>query len=330
MEYRPDRLLFISFFLLGFFPILAWGQTTLCDIIDLNTCSGVTKQIRRSSSASLPSPASAANLNPANVSYDKGFGIEAIYQDHNSLNLNLATGTGRLGGALISQSLENSFFGNRVLELDDVILKRYKERKQYQSQKLSLALGGKLFRKKHAALDVGFLFKRHNSVKRINPGAGLSGRLGPLHFGASVYQDDFYIDLQGHNDPATGVPYSVFLGSDVISEKFIVQSYTAGTKIKNLALDFGYISSKYEFTDEVYLVRLYSAAFYYDRFLFNFAIRNEVNSANKIIDGELSDEKSQDEYFGGVQYSFGRHFIFGVNYNFFLLREISLSGSVFF
>jgi len=302
----------------------------LCDIIALDSCSGVTKQIRRSSSGSLPSPSTAANLNPANVSYDRGFGIEFIYQPNNPVNLNISTGTGKLGGALISQSFENSFFGNRVLELDDELLQRTQEKEQYKSQKLGIAIGGKLFRKKHAALDAGILLKRHNIIKKINPGVGVSGRLGPLHFGASVYQDDLYLDLVGHNDPTSGIPYTLIFGSDSHTEKFTVQTYSVGTTIKNLVLDAGVISTNYEFTDESSKIHLYSASLFIDKFLVNFAIRNEITPFTKVINGELTYQHSQNELFGGVQYSFGKHLILGMSYNFFLLHEISVNGTLFF
>src|SRR5687767_5582137 len=85
---------------------LAWGAApTVCDIIDSDSCHGVTKQVRRASSLSLPSPASSANINPATVSFDRGFGIEALFQSNNPVSFNVASGTGKMGGALISHSL---------------------------------------------------------------------------------------------------------------------------------------------------------------------------------------------------------------------------------
>jgi hypothetical protein len=320
----------IILFILSLIPVTTWAETTLCDILELSSCSGVTKQIRRSSSASLPSAASASNLNPANVSFDRGFGIEASHQSHNSVNFNVATGTGKLGGALISQSLENGFFGNRVIELDPVLLERYQERKQYKSKKLNLALGGKLFRKKHVTLDAGILLKRHSVLKNINTGIGLSARLGPIHVGASMYKDDFHLDLKDRIDPHTGIPYEFIFGAETYDDTFKVQTYSVGTKIKNLALDAGVIRSKYDKTDVETVINLYSAAFFYGKFLFNYAIRNEITPSYKIINGELVDQRSQNEIFGGIQYSVGKHLIVGVNYNFYLLREISLNAIVFF
>lgn len=317
-------------FILGLIPLTARSDTTLCDLLDLDSCSGVTKQMRRSSSGSLPSSASAANLNPANVSFDRGFGIEAIYQPGNQVNFNVATGSGKLGGALISQSLENSFFGNRVVELNDVILERHEDKKQFKSKKLSLALGGKLIRKKNVTLDAGLMFKRHSEIKDINLGIGFSGRVGPIHIGASVYKDDLFLDLVDHVDPVSGADYSIAYGEDTYTEKFTVVTSSAGTKIKNLALDAGLIRTRYEFTDEASVINLYSASFIFQKYLVNFAIRNEITGSYKVIDGELVDQPSQNEIFYGVQYSLGRHAIVGLNYNYYLLKEISFTGIVYF
>jgi hypothetical protein len=318
------------FLILGFLTQAIWADTDLCDIIDLDACGSLSRQFRRSSSASLPSPASAANLNPANVSFDRGFGVEAVYQANNPVRLNLASGNGKLGGALISQSLENSFFGNRVIELDDVILERVQDKQQYETQKLNLALGGKLIRKKHFSLDMGLLLKRHSELKKINPGVGISTRIGPIHLGSSVYQDDLLLVSSGHIDPSTGFAYSLFAGKETYSEKFTVQTFSLGTRIRNLSLDAGVITTKYELYPEASVIRLYSGSLALGQYLFNFALRNEVTQALKVINGKLIAQSSQSNTFGGIQRSFGKHLIFGVNYNFYLLKELSLNGTFFF
>jgi hypothetical protein len=320
----------IIFLVLGFLSPAVWAETDLCDIIDLDTCGKVMRQLRRSSSASLPSPATSANLNPANVSFDRGFGVEAVYQPNNPLSINLASGTGRMGGALISQSLENSFFGNRVPEIDSELLDRTQDKKQYKSKKFSLALGGKLFRRKHFALDVGILLKRHSEIKKINPGIGLSGRLGPIHLGASIYKDDLFLDYENTTDPTTGLPYSRTYGIDNYTEKFTVHAYSVGTRIKSLSLDAGVITTSYDSFDEKSVVNLYSASLALGQYLINFAIRNEVTPFMKVINDELVAEEKQSHTYAGVQRAFGKHLIFGVGYNFYLLKELSLNGTYFF
>lgn len=302
----------------------AWADApTLCDILETPNCEGVSKQGRRSSSLSLPSPATSANVNPATTSFDKGFGIEFIHQSHNHVVFNLVTGTGKLGGALISSSLENAFFGNRVVELDEVHVKRQKQDKQYDSKKLNLALAGKLVRREHFALDAGLIFKRHSEVKKINPGFGLSGRLGPLHIGASVYNDDLFLNLKDSI-------YYPFYGQDSYSERFLVQAYSVGSKIGNFSFDTGLIRTNYKFYDhEDSKIYIYSGSFFYKNILFNLAVRNEMTPGLKYIDGELKEKKTLSSTFAGVQLSLGKRLIIGVNYNYFLLNETSFAATIF-
>ena len=284
----------------------------ICDILDLQNCSGVSKQGRRSSALSLPSPSTSVLLNPANTSFDRGFGIEAIHQTGNPVVFNVATGTGKVGAALISTSMENTFFGNRVPESDEDYFRRKKDKKQFRTKKITLALGGKLLRKKNFALDAGVILKRHSEIKRVNPGAGLSGRVGPLTFGTSVYQDDFHIELTDYQ------------------EKFTVITYSVGTKIKNLSLDYGVISTKYEQDAINTKVTLTSASYIAGDFMFNLALRNENSPAPKFVNGELRYQESKSDVYGGVQASLGRFLIVGVNYNYFLLEEVSTMATLFF
>ncbi len=323
----------MPFILLGilFFISTAWSQAqNLCDLMDLKNCAGVSKQGRRTSSLSLPSPSTSSNLNPATVSYDRGLGVEAIHQAGNPTVFNIASGTGKVGGAVMSSNLENSFFANRVFELDDMYLKRRKNRKQYKNKKISVALGLKGYRSKHVSFDAGIILKRHSIIKKVNTGVGISGRIGPLNLGTSVYQDDLYIDLRGHNDPETNIPYRLTYNADNYTEKFTVSTYSVGTKIRNLALDVGVIKTKFKQYSADSEVHLYSGSFFFKSLMFNFAARNEISPAPKFIKRKLDEKKTKTDYYGGVQASIGKHFILGVNYNYFLLDEYSLMASVFF
>lgn len=322
-------ILFLS--LITFFLNSAWAKSpNLCDILDLKNCEGVTKQGRRTSVVSYPSPTTSVGMNPATVSFDRGIGIEAIQQANNPVVFGLASGTGKFGGALISSSLENTFFGNRVYELDDAFLKRQENKKQYKTQKISLAVGGKLTRKNNFALDIGLIAKRHSEIKKINPGIGLSGRFKFITFGASIYQDDFFLDFENHQDPQTGIPYTVLFGQPNYQETFTVKTFSVGTKFGGLALDAGFIQTRYKFDNQNSNISIYSAAYIYRNYMLNFAIRNELNSVPKFEDNMLVEEKSKTSYFGGAQVSIGKHLIVGVNYNYFLLNEFSLITTLFF
>lgn len=302
----------LTLFLILFTSMPVWSRTDICDLLDMRNCPGVTRQGRRTSLLSLPSPTASTILNPATVSFDRGLGIEVIQQAGNPAVFSLASGTGKLGGALISSSLENTFFGNRVFELDDSFLKRNEEKKQYKTKKMNLALGAKLLRKKSIALDFGVILKRHSEIKRINPGIGLSGKLGPLNIGAALYQDDFFLK---------DIDYS---------EKFTVSTYSVGTKFQGLSLDAGVIKTNYERDEMDTEVHLYSGSYIFKNFMFNLAYRNEISPATKFIDGRLDYRKSSSAIFTGIQMSLNRYAIIGINYNYFLLEEYSLIGSFFF
>lgn len=241
----------------------------------------------------------------------------------------VVSGTGRMGGALISGALDNSFFGNRVPELDVDFLKRNKDDKQYRNSKLGLSAGGKLIRQRNVGLDLGLILKRHSEVKKINAGAGFSGRLYFLHFGASVYRDDYFLDLTKTIDPGTGVPYSVLLGKDFQKESFTVSTYTLGTRIKNLSLDVASIRSEIDYYEDPTSIMIYAASFNFRDFLFNAALRKEHSNAPKFENDILKIEEDKSGMFFALQYSLSRHIIFGVNYNFFLLNETSLSATLF-
>jgi hypothetical protein len=309
-------------------PALA-QQSDICDLIDIPNCRGVTKQLRRNTFQTAPNTSTAANLNPSNVSYDRGFGIEGLVQANNPAFFSIVSGTGRMGGALISGALDNSFFGNRTPELDEDFLSRNKNDKQYRNKKLSLSLGGKVISQRKVGLDLGFIFKRHNEVKRINPGAGLSGRIYFLHFGASMYKDDYFLDLQRTFDSGSGLPYSTILGKNSLQESFQVTTYTVGTRIKNLSLDVANIRSKLDYYNEATSILIYSAAFNFNNFLLNVAFRKEHSGAPAYESNSLKTKTDKSDAFYALQYSLNRHFIFGVNYNFFLLKELSLSATIF-
>lgn len=308
---------------------LAYAQEApinVCDYLDLTNCKSVSRQGRRASLLSAPNPTTAALLNPATVSFDRGFGVEAIYQSGNPVLFSAASGTGRVGGALISSNLENTFFANRVIEFDDVFLKRSREKTQYKSDKINLALGGKLYRKKKFFLDLGIIFKRHHEIKNLNPGVGVAGRLGFLTYSAAIYRDDYFQSLKGRIDSNTGLPHLV----DHYSESFTVKTYSVGTKYKTFTFDFGGIQSSYNNKDQDSNIKLYSMAYTHKNYMFNLAYRDEKSSIPEFRHDELKLKKSKKAVFTGVQTSLGKHLIMGVNYNYFLLREFSLSATIFF
>lgn len=325
-------LTYLFLFMAFIFSSETFAQSKdICDIIKIPNCPAVSRQMRRSSMQSVPSPSIAASLNPANTTFDRGIGLETIFQPGNSVAWGFSSGTGRIGGALISSSLENSFFGNRIPEPDAQYLERNKNKKQYEHNKNSLALGGRVFGKNKYNLDVGIILKRHKEIKKINPGVGVSGRLWFLTFGYSAYKDDFQIKLA---DIQAGTLYGydavvAAIGKPVYQESFMVQTLTFGTRIKDLSVDYGLITSNYKYI-EAQQTRIIALAYAHKKFLFNFAQRHDNSMLPKYEDGALNYSKLEDtNYYGGVQYSLGKHLIVGVAYNYFLLRDVSFNATFF-
>ena len=312
---------------------LAYGDSTainVCEALNLSNCEGITKQIRRTSAKSLPSAGTATQFNPANVSHDRGFGVETFYQPTNSPTFSFVTGTGKAGAALVSSKIENAFFGNRSIELDEDFIDRRQGKKQYKSDKYSLALGAALFKRRNFSLDVGLLAKYNTDIKRINPGAGAAVRIGPISLGASVYQDDVFLKFGDRVNPFSGATYASEFGADSYQEKFKVKNFFAGVVIGNLFLDMGSISTHYKFYEEDVSIKIYSASYIWKKFLFNVAMRDETSPSLKYNDGEYTRERDKKEFYTGLQYSLSQNLIVGLHYNYYLLQEVAGSLVLFF
>lgn len=311
-------ILRLCLFLTSLLSVSALAEETFCDALNLPNCSGVNKITRRSSAKSMPSAGSASQFNPANVSHDRGFGVESFIQAGNPLNYALVTGTGRTGAAMISSGNENGFFGNRIIENSDDFLERRLEQKQYKSQKYSGAFGLALLKNNTVNLDLGVSAKYNQNIKKINPGAGVSMRVGAFSAGVSNYKDD------------------VFLRSDSFSlgenyqESFQIQTFFVGVKIKNFFLDAGTMSTKFDGFDETFHIRIYSSAFIYKKFLFNMALRQEESGVPKFENNELVFRRKENAFYYGVQYAAHKLLVLGLHYNYHLLDELSGSVAIFF
>lgn len=316
--------------ILTFLPVSSWAAKDICDVLNIPNCPKVLKQSRRSSMQALPSTATASGLNPANVSLDRGVGIEYIYLPGNSGAINFLTGTGKVGGAFVSSTVENGFFGNRTVETSQRYDDRNRGKKQYKSDKINLAFGGRVLGKKTNTLDIGLMVKRHNELKDINFGVGASARLGFLNFGASTYRDDFIIYQKDKNMYDSGTGYDSALTGESLSEKFSVQTFSAGLRYNDLSFDYGAIRTKYKFYSEPSNIQLLAISYAYKKLLFNVARRVEKSQAPKFDENKLIFRKNQTNYFASFQVAVGNHFIVGTAYNYFLLNEISFNGMFFF
>lgn len=281
------------------------------------------------SSKSTPSPSIASAINPANISKIKGLGLELIYQPSNSVGYALVSGTGKVGGAFLASSGENTFFGNRTIELDEVYLKRRLDDKWYKNKKLQFALGFSIFEQKNFSFDLGVSVKRNSDTSRLSPGYGFSGRFYFLNFGLYTYADDTKINLGDAINPDTGIPYTTQYNAPTYEEKFNVQTYTVGTKIKNLALDAALTKTNYDFYRRPTYVRIYSSSYVFRKFIFNLAYRNEDSDNQKEKNGHLFFERKKEDVYGGIQFLINKHLVVGAAYNHFLLKEISGNLTLF-
>lgn len=245
------------------------------------------------------------------------------------MHFGAASGNGRIG-ALISPNLENSFFGNRTIELNEVHLERQEKDKQYRNKKLNFASGFKLIKRKYVGLDLGVSVKRNEDVKNFNPGYGATLNLGPFHFGAYRYKDDIKIKFENYLDPNSGIPYALLYNSPSYTEKFWVETYTGGFRFQNFTFDAGVIKTRYKFYQENTRIYLYSASYNWRNFLFLGALRKEFSPNDKYVHGVMVQERKKEENYYGIQWLATRHTILGLNYNFFLLRELSASFILLF
>lgn len=283
----------------------------------------------RSGGKSLPSAIISGSLNPGTLSKIKGIGLEGVVQPKNKPLYGVVTGTGKIG-ALVSSSQENSFFGNRSIELPSEIYRRYHESKRYQNNKVTLAGGVGIVNKQNFALDFGAIVRRNSDTQKILPGIGLSGNLWFLTFGYSVYRDDIKLQLNDEYAPEYGTTYADHYNSPTYQETFTAGALTLGTRVDNFFFEYSAIATKYKFYQEDTLIRIFSAAYNRKKWLFNLAFRTEDSPNYKYVDDRVIAERKKKSTYLGIQYSTGRHLLLGVAYNRFLLDDLSASLTLSF
>jgi hypothetical protein len=233
-----------------------------------------------------------------------------------------------LEGRSLLLPLKTVFFGNRSIEIDEVYLQRRMEKKRYKSKKINVALGAKVLSKKELALDIGVSLKRNPEVKKINPGVGVSARLWIFNFGAYIYKDDTKLEFENYINQANQLPYSDIYGA-TYTETFTAKTLSVGTQIGSLSLDAGMIKTKYAFYAQETSIIIYSGAYNYKKFLFNLAYRKESSDNLKENKSLLTYERDKVEYYAGVQYLWNSHITTGLAYNHFLVKDISLTLTLF-
>lgn len=270
-----------------------------------------------------------ASLNPSNIARVKGLGVETLLQDNNDPAFTFVTGTGNVGGALISSSGENSFFGNRSLELDDEYYVRYTEKKRYTNNKLSAALGAKLYDKRKMTFDLGISLKRNKFIKKINPGVGFTAGYKNFTFGAHIYKDDVRLNLSNTFDYYSGQSNVLKYNSFTYDEYYTVKTATIGLKIENLTFDIGYLSTRYKFYNIDTNILIYTLGYNFKKLYLTAAYRSE-SSANRYFENDTLIEKNNKTFYHyGAQLIVFKHLMLGVGYNTFMMNEVSATVTVF-
>lgn len=311
--------------IISFLSGLIWAEEDECQLFKYCGSNSSSNASKRSS----PSVGSASRSNPSVISKFHGFGLETIFQKNNPLEFDFVTGNGKLGGMITSSSGENSFFGNRTIELDDTFLKRNIDGKRYKNNKLQLALGLNLISKKLFELNLGASGINNKDTKKTNFGYAVSGKIIFLNFGYYHYKDDVKLTLTNHLNYRTLTNYDTLWGVSEYQENYQVNVISLGTGFKNFAIDAARVESQYKFYQNKTLITIVSASYIFSHFLINIAQRNESSDNLYYTNGMLVIMNNKKEYFGGLQFLPNKHIAFGVGYNNYLMKEFSATLTLF-
>lgn len=261
-------------------------------------------------------------INPAAVPTDNAFGIETITYNIYT-DFGLVRGNGRIGAAISPSNSEESFFGPPgFADPIETVIRKY-ERRKYPSQKVTLATAFDLAQKKGStfksySLKFGVMGRYNRLTKEASPGVGLTGAVGPISFGGSVYDDQTKIDLDDFDGDGNSPVY-----------KYQVRTYSLGLFLSSLVLDYSHLSLD---TDYVNTVELYTASLYLKKLILTVAkrVENSPNPAYNFETQTLEYKQIKEENFGGIQYSMTKNLMLGILYNYYLLHEYSISATLFF
>lgn len=279
---------------------------------------------RRTNTSANPSTGSQLKINPSAVPTEKGWGIEGIYYKEDT-DLSFVRGNGRMGAAISPSNSEETFFGPPGFESFQDLWDRKYNKEKFESQKYTLAAAFNLVEKNGSGTDkynlkLGLMAKYNKLSKAVSPGGGLSGAIGPISFGYSIYDDQTYMDYGIYSTP----PSEVY--------KYRVHTYNFGIFLSSLALDYSNLRLENDdktFTSTVHLI---TANLSLGRFIFTASQRKEDSPswAYNYETDQLEPKKYKEDYFGGIQFNFTSNIMLGVLYNYYLLREYSMTATLFF
>lgn len=274
-----------------------------------------------SSKPANPSRGSRVQINPAAVPIENLFGIEALYYK-SSFDFALVKGLGRVGAAISPSNNEETFFGPPSFELPESYATRKQNQDKYKSPKYTLATAMNLYHNgrmdiTRIEVNVGVMVKYNQDTSAANLGGGVTGIVGPFTFGYSAYSDQ-----TKYNYSAYGLAAKPVI-------KYQVETYSVGAFLSSLVVDY---STMKILTTETATVTVATASLFLRKLILIGSARTEQSSRPiyNEYSKSLENQETKNETFFGTQYRITPMFMAGVFYNYYLLKEISVGGMVFF
>lgn len=271
------------------------------------------------------SNASAGNeirLNPASVPMEKGFGVEVVY--FRTPEWSIVQGLGRAGASISPANSEETFFGPPAVEYSPDYLERHISGRKYESQKYTLSTAFKVAEtgsgRSRFNLSLGAMAKYNKYTARTTPGAGLAGSFGPILFGASVYLDETQLDpeLDANLRPSP--------------IRYKVQTYNLGLYLTSVILNYSNLQMIPEIGSSKSTISVFMTSLLTKQFVFNFALRTEdsYRSWYNPNTQALENQQFKNDYFLGFQFRMSKNLMSGIFYNYFMVNELALTGTLFF
>lgn len=309
------RLSFLFIFILTIYNSSCFANYDPCRYLNLKSC-GNRYSINKTTGGSQPTSSRSFSA-PSALALVKGFGVESVWWD--GIDVSLVSGTGKVGAGISTSNSDDTFFGNTAKELTA----DYEERltgisEKYDQEKYSFGLGTSIFKskKKAVSLNLGLISKYVSSSTAFHFGGSASLVIGPLNFGYSMYRDE-------------GIEKD--LNAKFERERLVynVTSYSLGINLPFISFDYTVFDND---LDEENRVEIYSAGFFYYKWMFSYGRRVEISS-RQFYDFEQKqffDRERKWSSFLGIQYRNSNKWVFGVLSNYYMNSELSFIVTGFF
>ncbi|RYZ69378.1 MAG: hypothetical protein EOP05_14935 [Proteobacteria bacterium] len=271
-----------------------------------------------------PTKSDAIRVNPAAVPVEKITGIETIYYD-NDFDFALVKGLGRVGAAISPSNNEETFFGAPAVETDQQFEDRMRERGKYETNKYTIAAAVNLFSTRGRGLlrtsaNLGVMARYYTATSHITPGAGLQFSTGPFLFGGAVYQDERRVPTDDPTVDPKSQP----------SVQSAVSTYSATLNLESFMIDYSVTETRTTLPAKASVATV--TGFWGKRTILTLARRQLISErpAYRFSSESLDYDRDKVEWFGGGQYRVAPFLVLGLYYNYYLVREASVSAIIFF